>query len=195
MRQRALLGGGILIALVVHAVSKGWALLPEMLWICHVASLVLALAIAFDRPRVAAPAFVSHLVGIPVWLVDVFVSTTTFGSLLAHTIPTAAAWIYFRERGFPRESVVPWGLLFLIMIPIARFATPSALNINLAFHSYPALTAVFPMVWMNWAFNVLLYFGVANAAAFIMRRKTPSHTLSRQFAVDHVDESLNREEP
>src|SRR5205823_10181729 len=62
--------------LAVYALQKSAAgRLPEMLWGCHLASLVVATSILLERPRGRAVGFLFYVaVGLPAWLLDLYAS-------------------------------------------------------------------------------------------------------------------------
>ena len=155
-----LTGGRWLAALIIaalswHAVTKWPDHLAEMIWVCHVASLVLALGLFSGRQALVAAGLLLHLSwGAPAYLLDVLATrSTTVTSLLVHALPVLAGLWAVAARGWPRGTVLPSWIFFLLWVPISHVATDPALNINLAHAPWPPLAAVLPGLWSSWAFN------------------------------------------
>jgi len=170
--RRQLLGGAILVSLALHALHKGWALLPEMLWSCYVASALLAVGILLRRPRLAAIGFLFEVaLGLPAYLLEVAATRTTSPtSLLAHLAPLAAGVLELRRTGLPGRIVLPAWALYPLMIAVSRWATPPALNVNLAHAPWAPSAWAFPQLWMYWAFNSATALILLIATDFLLRR-------------------------
>ncbi len=166
------LGGAILVSLGLHAVSKGRALLPEMLWACYVASAILAAGILLRRPRLAAIGWLFEVaLGLPSYLLDVAATgTTTPTSFLAHLAPASAGFLELRSSGLPRGIVLPAWLLYPVMIAVSRWATDPALNVNLAHAPWAPSAWAFPRLWMYWSFNAATALALLLGVDFLLRR-------------------------
>jgi len=149
------LGASIVAALGWHAVTKLPDHLPEMLWVCHIASLVMAIGLFTGRHRLVAAAFLMHLAfGAPSWALDVIATrSTTPSSVLVHALPLLVGGLAVAARGWPRRVVLPAWISFSFAVPVAYVLTPPALNVNLAHAPWPPLAALLPRPWMSWAFN------------------------------------------
>jgi hypothetical protein len=129
----------VLVALLLHAWDKArLGLLWEMLWSCHLASLVIALGILANRPRWSAAGLLFHLsTGIPGYVLDALATQSTRPtSVLVHTLPAVAGWVMARRQGLPRDSWY-WAWLGLLAVMGLSYAiTPPNLNINLVFRPW-----------------------------------------------------------
>jgi hypothetical protein len=172
-RDRAF-GIALLAALGLHAAAKaaaGVALLPEMLWACHVATLLMAIGFLVRAHRLVAAALVFHAgMGVVGWLLDVAAHGTTPTSVLAHALPLVLGAIAVRERGVPRGSAAIAWLLWAALQPLSRLLTPPALDVNLAWSVWPPVARLFPNQAVYIAFNVLLAIPFLAAAQLALAR-------------------------
>lgn len=147
----------VLAAFALHAAHKlEHGLLGEMLWACHVASLSIGLGILFHRTSLVAVGTLFHVaVGVPAYVLDVIVlRTTTFTSVLIHTLPPLAGLAVLRRDGpWPRWTPVAAASLYLALIPLSRWLTEPALNVNLAFSPWPPLAGFAVSPWLTWLGN------------------------------------------
>lgn len=143
--MRFLSASAILLSLVLHAMAKGMALLPEMLWVCHVASFLIAIGILFEIPKITAIGFLFHVaLGLPGYLLDVMATgTTTVTSALVHTVPLIAGAIDLRQREFPQGVIFPCIMLYLVLVVVCYGITDPALNVNLAHAPWPLMAKKF----------------------------------------------------
>jgi hypothetical protein len=161
----------VLAALAVHA----WALGPHrahLLWSCHIASATIAVGLLAGSARAVAAGFLFHLaIGFPAWLVE---EVTTWPdvmptSLLAHTLPPVAAFLYLRRRSLPRGIVVPAWAIYILPIPLARWLTPPELNINLAHQVWPGFSAIVSSAWTFQLIAIPVALALLLAADFVLR--------------------------
>lgn len=159
------LGGVILAALVALAYQKYTAaVLPEMLWACHLASALVALGLFTLRPLPVAVGTLLHLcVGLPVWLLDVLVvGVTTAQSFVLHLL-TPAAGLFFlisRRPALPRQIAPLAFALAATAAALSRLFTPAELNVNLAHDIYSPVAHVFPSFWFYQLANYALLAGL-----------------------------------
>jgi hypothetical protein len=142
------LGVALLLALGLHAYTKGWELLPEMLWVCHVASAVLAVGLLVPLRRWVEAGLLLHIaVGAPSFLLDVaFGYKAPPTSWLVHVLPWVAGYVGLRQEGLrPRTWVYAWGL-FLATFAVSLL-TPPRLNVNLVHAAWGPLKQVLPSPW------------------------------------------------
>ena len=150
------LGALVIGALAWHAVTKLPDHLGEMLWVCHVASLVLAVGLIAGRQPLVAAGLLLHLAwGAPAYLLDAIATrSTTVTSALVHVLPIVTGMVAVRARGWPRGIAVRAWIFFALWIPVSYVATDPALNVNLAHAPWPPLARLLPGVWSGWAFNL-----------------------------------------
>jgi hypothetical protein len=150
---RFLGGGGILVLLVVHAISKSP---PQMLWACHVASLAIAVGALAERPRLLAAGTLFHAgSGIPTYIIGVLATgENSVTSVLMHTVPLTVGLLeLWRLGGVPRGSILPAWLLYIAAMAASYWLTEPSLNINLVHQPWPPMAGVFTQLWMSWVVN------------------------------------------
>ena len=177
------LGVALLGAFALHAASKDAAHLQEMLWLCHVATVLMALGLLAGWHRVVAAGFLLHVgFGTASWVLDILAHhDTTASSVLVHLLPLAVGAIEVRRKGWPSGVVLPAWLFYSAWVVLCRWVTDPALNVNLSHAAWGPLARVMGGVWISWAFNaaaMLAGFSIANVA---LRRLTAR---SRGLAVD-----------
>lgn len=169
---RCLSVSAIVVSLALHAVTKGRANLQEMLWVCHVASLIIAIGIFFHAPRLTASGFLFHVaLGLPGYLMDVIATgATTPTSMVVHLVPPIAGGMELWRRGFPNGVVLPCAMLYPILVAISYVATDPALNVNLAYAPWPPVAKILPQPWMWCFFNIVVSFFCLTIVEKILRR-------------------------
>jgi hypothetical protein len=166
------LSGILLLSLAAHAIVKGAALLPEMLWACHVASFIMVIGVASQQPRLTAIGLLFHAaVGLPSYLTDVVAThTTTPTSLMVHVVPIIVGVMALRSAGYPRGILLLAWALYPLMVFVSYLFTAPALNINLSHATWPPVATLLPHLWMQWAVNVVMALACMLAADTILRR-------------------------
>jgi hypothetical protein len=160
MRRAALLGlaAAVLGTLALHAAHKlEHGLIGEMLWACHVASLLIATGILTRQIWLVAVGTVFHMaVGIPAYALDVIMlQQTTVTSVLVHVVPPLAGFLALRaEASWPRWTPMAAVALYVALIPLSRWLTEPSLNVNLAFAPWPPFATVSTSPWITWLGNV-----------------------------------------
>ena len=157
-------GVALLAAYALHVtVLAGRGAPTDALWMCHVASLLVALGLLVLRPELIAVGFLWQALGTPLWLLDL----SQGGELLATSLGThlgglAAGLFGVRRLGVPRGTW--WRALFGLagLLLLSRLVTPPAANVNLAFAVWPGWERLFPS---HGAYLALL--GAVAAATFV----------------------------
>jgi hypothetical protein len=146
-RRLALLGTA---AFALHGGLKLQdGLFPELLWGCNVSAVVLILGFAFEWPMAVGAAFLWRLVlGEPGFLAGLW-SGERYGwtTVFVHLTPTVLGALYLRRSGLPRGSAPAAALGTLLLVPLSRWLSPPALNVNFAHHRVPWLEALVPGRW------------------------------------------------
>jgi hypothetical protein len=135
---------------MVHTYFKWrWHTLPELLWGCNVASMVIIAGLWVREARWVGMAFLWHLcVGEPGYLYGVLhTGHTHWISVVMHSLPTVAAFLYLRRTGLPRSAPFLAFALFVALVPISHYLTPAHLNINMAHQRLWVLQQRFPGNW------------------------------------------------
>jgi hypothetical protein len=125
--------------------------LGNMLWMCNIGNLVLALSLFFEKPLLVRVAVIWTIPGLFIWFFYVVLAWGVFlTSTLAHVGGIAVAAIAIKTYRMDRNS---WRYAFgwsLSVQLISRFVTAPQLNVNLAHAVQPGFERTFPSYWMFW---------------------------------------------
>jgi len=107
--------------------------LGNLLWMCNVGNLLLAMGLFLDKPLVIRLAAIWTIPGLFIWIVYVVVPWSLFlGSTLAHVGGLIVAMIALSRVRMDRTAW-RWAFGWYLMVQLAsRFVTPAPLNVNLA---------------------------------------------------------------
>jgi hypothetical protein len=125
--------------------------LGNMLWMCNVGNLLLALGLFLERPVVIRLAAIWTIPGLFIWFVYVVLPWSPFlSSTLAHVGGLAVA-MYGLSRVRMDRTAWRWAFGWYLMVQLAsRFVTPAALNVNLAHVVQPGWERAFGSYWLFW---------------------------------------------
>jgi hypothetical protein len=119
----------------------------NLLWMCHVAALLLSLGVFTRIAIVVRIAAVWSIVGVPLWLIDVVANGAHPASILSHVAVPIVGFFALREHRGPALPIAAYALtLFVIVQQLCRMLTLPALNINVA-HAPYAVTMTYPAYW------------------------------------------------
>ena len=114
--------------------------LSNLLWLCNVGLLLIALGLTTSRTNILAVGFFWVLLGTPLWFVDVLSGGSVYWtSYLTHGAGTAVGGWALSKRGLPAGLWWKVPAAFAPLQALTRVATPEALNINLSQRIYPAM--------------------------------------------------------
>jgi hypothetical protein len=178
-----LLGVVLLGAFALHASSKDVAHLQEMLWLCHVATVVMAVGLLAGWHRLVVAGFLMHVgCGTAGWALDVLAThDTTPSSVLVHVLPLAFGALEVRRKGWPSGVVLPAWLFFSAWVLCCHWVTDPAINVNLSHAAWGPLAHVIGGVWISGVLNSGLMLGGFTLVNAVMRRLS---SRSRGLAVD-----------
>jgi hypothetical protein len=110
----------------------------DLLWSCHIATLLVAAGLLWRVPMVNAVGVLWACFGLPIWLLYLraggeFIPTST----LTHLGGLAIGLYSVRLLGLPRGSA--WYALgaYVVLWLVTRAVTPRSANVNVAFFVYP----------------------------------------------------------
>ena len=125
--------------------------LGNLLWMCNVGNLLLAMGLFLEKRRVVRLAAIWMIPGLVVWFVYVVLAWGVFlTSTLAHVGGLVVAMIALRKYGMDRTAWL-WALGWYLMVQLcSRLATPRELNVNLAHSIQPGWEQAFGSYWTFW---------------------------------------------
>lgn len=140
------LGAAAVCFYAVHAGQYLYRRQPEnLLWICHLGSLLVGVALLTRQGTLNAIGTLWLLVGLPLWVYDLTRgSTALWTSILTHLGGPVIGLIGVRKLGVPTGM---WWKSLAGLAPVyllSRWLTPPAENINLSHAIYPGSERHFP---------------------------------------------------
>ena len=165
--------GAVLLALwLLLAWMKAQAgVLPEMLWVCHVATLVLSLGLLLNWASASAVGFLLSLaVGLPAYALHLARGGDTTGlSFLLHLLSPLFGWLAWRGRALPRNTALLGLACYAALSALCLAVTPEALNVNLSFKPWAPVAAA--GVWVSRAGNALLMLVLLVGVQWLLNRR------------------------
>lgn len=139
--------------------SHYWRLdeLGNMLWICNIGNLILAVGMFLNRALLIRLAVIWHIPGLLVWLVYVVLPWGVFlSSTLAHLGGLAVGLVAITRVRMDRASWA-YGLVWYLGIQLlSRLFTAPELNVNLAHTVEPGWRQAFDAYWKFWVVSTLV---------------------------------------
>ena len=125
--------------------------LGNLLWMCNVGNLLLAIGLFLEKHRVIRLAAIWTIPGLFVWFVYVVLPWSPFlSSTLAHVGGLVVAMIALTRVRMDRTAW-RWAFGWYLMVQLAsRFVTPAELNVNLAHGMQPGWERAFGTYWLFW---------------------------------------------
>ena len=125
--------------------------LGNMLWMCNLGNLILALGLFLDKPVVVRLAAIWMVPGLIIWFVYVVLPWGVFvSSILAHVGGLAVSMIALKWYRMDRDAwryALGW---YLAVQLLSRFITAAALNVNLAHAVATGWERTFQTYWSFW---------------------------------------------
>ena len=125
--------------------------LGNMLWMCNVGNLLLAMGLFLERPLVIRLSAIWMIPGLFIWFIYVVLPWSPFlSSTLAHVGGLIVA-MYAVGKVRMDRAAWRWAFGWYLMVQLAsRFVTPAELNVNLAHTVQPGWERAFGSYWMFW---------------------------------------------
>lgn len=125
--------------------------LGNLLWMCNIGNLLLAIGLFLEKQRVIRLAAIWTIPGLFIWVVYVLLPWSSFiSSTLAHVGGLLVAMIALIRVRMDRMAW-RWAFGWYLMVQLAsRFVTPPALNVNLAHAMQPGWDRAFGSYWTFW---------------------------------------------
>lgn len=139
----------------------------DLLWLCNVAPLVLAIGCALRRPTPVLVALQWLTFGTPMWLLDLLTGgELIWTGLLPHVLCPAVGFVALRELGMPRLGWPFASAGMLVVFALTRLLTPAEPNVNIAFRVWTGWETSFPRYDVYFALIV----GGAALTFFVLER-------------------------
>jgi hypothetical protein len=117
----------------------------DVLWLCNLAPLLLALGCLRARPSFVAVALLWETFGMPVWLINWAAGASVIPtSPLVHVLCPIVAFLAALELGWPRGAAWRAVLGMAAVVLLSRAFTPPSENVNVAFAVRRGWEATFP---------------------------------------------------
>lgn len=127
---------------------------PNLLWVCHLSNLLIALALFLGYLEVVRVSTLWLLIGAPIWPIEIartgIMELTSIGT---HYVGLAIGLLIVWKFGMGRSSWLHGLLWFLVLQAVTRIVAPPEMNINLAHSVYPGWDRLFPIYWQYWIFT------------------------------------------
>jgi len=125
--------------------------LGNMLWMCNVGNLLLAMGLFLERPLVIRLSAIWMIPGLFIWFIYVVLPWSPFlSSTLAHVGGLIVA-LYALSRVRMDRTAWRWAFGWYLMVQLAsRFVTPPELNVNLAHSLQLGWDRAFGSYWTFW---------------------------------------------
>jgi hypothetical protein len=145
--------------------------LGNMLWLCNIGNLLLALGLFFEAPKLIRVAVLWTVPGVAVWFVYVvptwgmlltgrFSYAELFGvlsSTLAHLGGFAVGIAVLRKVGMDARAWLYAFVWYFVVQLISRLVTPAAMNVNLSHTIQAGWEKTFSTYWSFWfVFTILV---------------------------------------
>jgi len=125
--------------------------LGNLLWMCNIGNLLLALGLFLEKPQLVRVAAIWTIPGLVIWFLYVVLVWTVFlSSTLAHVGGLIVAIVALSRYGMDRNAW-RWAFGWYLGIQlVSRFITAPALNVNLAHAIQPGWDSAFHSYWSFW---------------------------------------------
>ncbi len=125
--------------------------LGNLLWMCNVGNLLLAIGLFFERRELIRAVAIWTIPGLIIWIRYVVLEYDyVFSSFLAHVGGIAIGLIALRRMRMDRIAWLYAFAWYLLVQLAARLFTAPELNVNLAFRIQPGWEQRFSSYWKFW---------------------------------------------
>ena len=140
-------------AVLVHAGES-----YHILWSCHLACLMVGIALLMRLPWLLAVGFFWLAMGVPLWLLNIITSCDyMLTSTLSHIGGLIIAIYGLRFEKMPRFSWAAATAGLIVLGFVSRLATPEHANVNLSFAVWQGWEETFP----SYFWYVVMLLGIA----------------------------------
>lgn len=170
-------GAWLMLLLAILALQKTQdGLAPELLWMCHVTSTLLALGlVANAAPLVVTGLLCQGAIALPAYVLHVASGGhTSIASFLLHASAPVLGAMAWRGKRIP--AAIAWAALaiYQLLIVLSQAFTPESMNVNLAFRPWDPLAGLLPPGWPVRVLNLVLMLAQLQAARWMWNRSVPA---------------------
>ncbi|HEY6121892.1 MAG TPA: hypothetical protein VIV66_18185 [Pyrinomonadaceae bacterium] len=123
----------------------------NMLWMCNIGNLILAVGLFFANPRLIRVSALWMIPGLVVWFIYVVSAWGVFfSSTMAHVGGILIGLIALKRVGMDSHGWLYALVWYFAVQVLSRFLTPPALNVNLAHAIDPGWQLTFNSYWKFW---------------------------------------------
>ena len=154
---------------------------PNLLWSCHIASLLTGFGILLRRPRLVGVGLCFQVLGIPTWTAALLGGGVHFRitSTLTHLGGPILSAVSLRRTGMPRGTALRAAAVISVLWLVTRLAVPAesiaTLNVNLAAHHWFGWEAkylpYYPYMAVMLAISTTIFLGVETTVRNLTRRR------------------------
>lgn len=157
--------------------------LGNMLWMCNIGNLVLAIGLFVEKPLLVRVAAIWTIPGLLIWFIYVVLAWGVFlTSTLAHVGGLAVAAIALKTYRMDRNSWLYGFGWALLMQFISRFFTARELNVNLAHFVQPGWDRTFTSYLSFWLVLTIATLAALWLSGLLWRTLCPASEARRHAA-------------
>ncbi len=150
--------------------------LGNMLWLCNIGNLALAIGLFMDQPVLIRVAVLWMIPGLLVWLLYVVLSWGVFlSSTLAHVGGIVVGLMALREVKVDRATWFYALLWYFVMQFLSRLTTPVNLNVNVSQKVYDGWQQAFDSYWKFWLTLSLITAVMLWLLGLMLHKLWPAH--------------------
>lgn len=131
--------------------------LGQMLWMCNIGNLLLALGLFFEQALLIRVAVIWTVPGLAIWFVYVL---PTWGLLLSSTLVhvggICVGLIAIRNVGMDRRAWFYAFIWYFVVQLLSRLVTPAAMNVNVSNNIQAGWEQTFSSYWKFWLVLTIL---------------------------------------
>ena len=166
--------------------------MPNLLWMCNVGNLLLALGLFLNHRELIRAAAIWTIPGLLIWFLYVFLPGGNFpSSMLAHVGGIIVAMFVLSRVRMDRIAWLYAFVWYLFMQLSSRLTTPAPMNVNLAHAVQPGWENSFNAYWKFWlVLTVLVAAGLWVIGITLSRIWPSSARLEEQLTDEGISDPV-----
>jgi hypothetical protein len=148
--------------------------LGNMLWMCNIGNLVLALGLFLNNPVLIRMSVLWMIPGLIVWMIYVVLAWGVFfSSAMAHVGGMVVGMIALRRVGMDNRGWLYALLWYFVLQIVCRLFTSASLNVNVAHSIDPGWQRTFSSYWKFWLVLTAAVGAVLWILGFLLQKLLP----------------------